>query len=239
MAAKFIEYDRVTDKLVWLSPTMSLNFVVSLASRDKQGKRKSFYFETEYPSNYIGTKIGRGIKRNMTYYFVIETQDFGNSLVLRPRDTYFLSCSIKESILPWFFGNKRIFKVTDDKLVIDKKYNPFIYQPDEYRYLSLTPMSIETDSGFKEGLRMECNGEYCDLDIDKFMDLYYTISNTDMYGAAIELINFATTAPLGANIYKPIGLGGGRLPEEDWKYEDQNIKKSSNKSGKNKFLDNK
>ena len=236
--ARFIEYDRVTDKLIWLSPTMSLNFVVSLASKDKQGKRRSFYFETEYPSQYTGTTTGRAIKRNINYYFTIETQDFGNSLVLRPRDVYFLGCSIKDSVLPWFFGDKRIFEIKDNRLIISRKFSPLVYQPDEYRYLSLTPVSLETESGFKEGIRLECNGEYCDVDIDKFMDVYYTITKTDIYTAACELINFAAVEPHGENIYKPIGLGGGRSPEEDWKNEDI-AKNATGKQSGNKFLDNK
>ena len=236
---RFIEYDRVTDKIVWLSPTMSLNFTVSLASKDRQGGRKSFYFETEYKSQYTGTDIGRSIKRNINYYFIIETQEFGNSLVLRSRDIYFLRSSIKDNVLPWFFGNKRIFKIKDNKLIVSGKYSPLVYQPDEYRYLSLTPMSIETETGFKEGIRMECNGEYCDIDIDKFMDFYYTISNTNMYGAACELINFAAVEPHGENVYRPIGLGGGRSPEEDWNYNDSRQDNNKQKSSRNKFLDEK
>lgn len=235
---KFIEYDRVTDKLIWLSSTMSLNFSVSLASKDKQGMRKSFYYETEYDSNFTGTKVGRSVKRNLNYYFIIETQSFGNGLVLRPRDVYFVTEGIKNQVLPWFFDKKnRIYSIKDNRLIISGKYNPLIYQPDQYRSLIITPIVLELENGFKEGVRIECNSEFSDIDIDKFMDIYYILTNTDMYSVACQLINFAKIPPFGENIWKPIGLGGGGKPDDGW--NDNNINNNDNNKKRNSFLDSK
>jgi hypothetical protein len=233
-AITFVDYDRITDKILWLSQSMSLTFVVSLASKDKQGARRSFYYETEYNSNYIGSKTGRSIKRNiMSYYFIIETSSFGKSFVIKPRDVYYLTNAIDKNVLPWFFGDKRIFSIKDDKLKITKSFNPLLYQTDEYNYLSINPISLENETGYKEGTRIEVNGEYADIDIDKFIDFYYILLNTDMYNAACELINFVKIEPYGTNIYKPSGLGAKQ--DIDWNEKQNKIPKSN----RNSFLDNK
>ena len=231
----FTDYDRITDRLLWLSSQVSLSFTVSLASKDKFENRKSFYFETKYPSRDVGTDIGRGVKRNINFFYTIESGDFANNMVLRPHDVYFLSYSIENTALPWFFGDKRIYKIIDNKLVISGKFNPLVYQPNEYNYLIITPIVFQFGAEYKEGVRIEINnkGIYVDIDIDKFIDFYMILKNTDMYNAACNLINFIKIPPYGVNIFEKVGLGGGGNPDEGWNQAYKEEKKS------NDFLDRK
>ena len=67
MMIQFTDYDRITDILMYLSNTITLNFNVVLSRKDKTGKRSFFHYETEYPSKYLGVNTGRGIKRNMNF----------------------------------------------------------------------------------------------------------------------------------------------------------------------------
>lgn len=235
MSIQFTEYDRISDKLVWLSDKLSLDFTVSLASKDRQGGRRSFYYETEYKSSYIGTTTGRGIKRNMMnkYFFVFNTSDFNTSMSLGPRDTYFLVQAIANKVLPWYFGKKTIYNIKDNQLVITGKYDEFVFNTNEYNSLVFTPTVLDVGL-FKQAICINCNGVECIIDIDKFIEVYYILSKTDMYNAACSLVNFTKMQPLGVNIWKPVGLGGGHSPESEWKLEERKPRKASND-----FLDSK
>jgi hypothetical protein len=49
---------------------------------------------------------------------------------------------------------------------------------------------------------MYINNESCyvDYNIDKFFEFYYYIKNTDMYGAAQNMLQFVKTKPYGNNL---------------------------------------
>ena len=72
----FTEYDRISDTLFYLSDKITLQFHVVLSSKDKNGGRRFFQFETEFNSKYIGTNKGRAIKRNMSFYFTFDNKKY-------------------------------------------------------------------------------------------------------------------------------------------------------------------
>lgn len=236
------DYDRISDQLVWFSDSIKLSFVVALSSKDRSGARRSFYFETEYDSKYIGTDIARGIKRNMRFYYVLETSDYANGLLLRPHDVYFLTHIIEKRVLPWFFGNQSIYQEKDNKLIISGKYEPVAYQPYPNQYLLITPIVLETNEGFIQGLRLEvCNQIlYCDTDINRFIDFYNILKCTDMYAVACSMINFVKMPPHGENVFKRVGLGAGANPNEGWNNNYNLENHSNNGTAKtNEFLSRK
>lgn len=244
--ADYTDYDRITDSLLYLSDSVSLKFVVVLSKKAPGGERRFFHSETMYQSRYIGTDIARSIVRNMTYYFVLAVKnDFTTSFVIRPQDAEMLKKVIQERILPWYFGNKRIYKKMEDKLSIVEKFNPVIYAQSEYQVLRFEPIVVEYDDGYyKEGIRLTIsNVEIVEMDIDKFFG-FINILNTDMYCAACSLVNFAKIQPYGVNTFSntSVGLGSSPRPMNDWNElnevytaepKENNI---SNKS--NSFLDN-
>lgn len=235
-SVQFTDYDRITDNIYYLSENLSLNFTVTLSRKNMNNERVFFHYETEYTSKYIGENIARAVKRIMSFYFTIDNKnDFGNGLILKVNDVAILNMIIQHQLLPHYFGNKRIYKIIDNRLVIKGEFEPIVYAQNEYKFLSFTPIVCEYEDGsFKEGVRITVNSEYVDIDIDRFMGFYYLLKNTDMYSVACSMVAYIKSAPYGINIYSRKGLGGGApLPDENW--NETNNKQT--KENTNKFLD--
>lgn len=232
----FEDYDRITDTLIYLSDNITLNFTVNLAKKAKDGSRSFFHYETEYQSKYIGTNNARAIKRLMVFYFVIDNKnDFGNGFIIRPQDAIMITKIIEDKVFPMYFGPDRVFKIIDNKLVVTN-YNKILYTQSEYKFLAFEPLVCSYEDGYKDGIRITINSDYVDIDIDKFMGLYYILKNTDMYGAACSLVNYVKSAPYAVNVYSRKGLaGGGPLPDEQW---NSSIDSSDLRAQQSDFLKN-
>ena len=223
----FEQYDRITDTLLYLSDSITLNFTVSLSRKDRTGGRAFFHYETQYQSKYIGSDNAKAIKRYMNFFYTIDDKnDFGNSFILRPQDIAVLIMLFDNQLLPMYFGTKRIFKVIDDQLAIIGEYTPVVYTQSEYKYLMFEPIVIKYENGsYKEGLRFTLNNKsnYIDIDIDRFLGFYHLLKNTDMYAVACSMVHYTKTAPYDVNVFKRQGLGGG-TPLPDWNYDDNTNK---------------
>ena len=173
----------------------------------------------------------------MNFYFVIDDRnDFGNGIIFRMHDAFYFSQLLENRVIPWFFGDTRIYEEKEGKLVISGNFEHVLYQPDEYHYIKIDPIVFTLEGGtYQEGVRFEVNrsDSIADLTIDKFFDIYYLLSRTDMYTVATSLLNFVKTAPYGVNVFKPSGLGGGYNPNDGW--NDDKI--YDNRKGGNDFLD--
>ena len=246
----FESYDRITDTLMYLNNDITLNFTVTFAKKNRVGGRQFYHYETEYEASKYSARV-RSIKRNMTYFFVIDNkQDFGNGFILRPMDVEMLNSIIETQILPWYFdANKRAFQMIDDRLVLGQ-YEPVIYAQSQTKYLRFDPVVYSYENGtFKEGIKIEVN-KYgvATLDIDRFMG-FVNILKTDMYCAAAELSTYTKCPPYGINPYRRSGLGGGK-PADTWGNTDPTTDKSNytverdinnpeaKGYGKNSFLEN-
>lgn len=241
----YIDYDRVTDNLIYLSTNLSLNFTVVMSRKSKTGERVFCHYETEYGSKFNGVNTSRAIKRNMNYYYTIDNKnDFGNGFILRDSDVMMLIMIIEQKILPLFFdANKRVFGLVEDgeRLVVNGVYEDIIYSQSEYKFLKFDPIVIQYEDGtYKEGIRMTVNasGEFADLDIDRFMGFYHLLKTTDMYSVASNMLTYAKTAPHGINVFRMQGLGGG-VVRDNWNESmdiDSQMNAGSAKS--NDFLNN-
>ena len=244
---EYIDYDRISDTLIYFDNGISFEFSVQLSKPDMMKNRRFFESEYSYPSKYSGRDNDHSIKRVMSYNFALNVKDnFMAGIMLRNQDVEILSRLISENVLPWFMGNSRIFKVVDSKLTIIGNIDPVLFTQSIYKYIRFDPTVIDYNDGtFKEGVRMEISDPaiWTYVDIDKLFGLLNLLKNTDMYGAAIGLTNYAKMGPHGLssnNIKK--GLGGGRLAENNSVEEAfSDVKKSWNNNSvkKNKFLDSK
>lgn len=212
---EYQDYDRISDTLMFFNNDTVLEFVVNLSSRDKNGNRLFFHSEVDYDSNkYYGIDKGHSIKRRMTFYFAInDRKAFDRSFIIRPEDTLMLAMIIKSQILPWYFDPiKKIFSFVEGQLKITGNFKDVIYSKNEYSYLRLTPCvySFE-DNTYKEGIRMYVSSDhvYVDMEIDKFMGLYYYLTYTDMYSVACNIVTYAKVPPYGLNTYSMSGLASG------------------------------
>lgn len=239
---QFQDYDRITDCLMFLNNNITLNFTVVLSRKGKDGGKVFFHSESQYASKYMGVDKNRAIRRNMSFYFTLDNRnDFGNGFILRPQDVMMLNMLLEQQVLPWFFGDKRIFNIVDNKLVITGQWQEKAYAQSEYKYISFAPIVNQFEDGsFKEGVRVTLNHkqEYADMDIDKFMQLVYILKNTDMYGAACSLTTYVKQPPYGVNVYSATGLGGGYVPDQNWEANDNTNNGTKGYGlGKNNFLD--
>ena len=242
----YTDFDRISDTILFLDNIHTLDFVTRLSGKDKNGYRRFYEFESQYQSNqYLGTDIGRSIKRNMSFYYVITNKTlFTGGITLRVNDVFILHTLIQNNILPWFFGSTRIFKEKNKRLVIIGEYKPVLYTKDNQNWINFDPIVMEyEDGGFKEGIRMTINSndDFIDLNIDRFLELYGCLNYQNMYLQAEAQCNYAKTAPYLANnlvINGGLGYGGAnngeRIAENKYGlgYND------NKKSNKNDFLDN-
>mgnify|MGYP006988837418 CR=1 FL=1 len=213
MNEDFEIYDRITDKIMYINSTISLDFVTALSYKSKDGSRRFFHSEYEKTSQYIGTQKSRTITRNVKFFFVInDREEMGGGIILRPSDVIILCKILDSQVFPWFHGQTRVFDIIDKRLVVKGKYKPVLYVQSEYRYLSFVPIVYEFQSGqYKEGVHVCMNTQdtYFDMTIDDLYNFYYILTNTSMYNLAAEMMNYVKSPPYGVNKSELRGLGSG------------------------------
>ena len=231
----FLNYDKITDTLMYFSKDICLNFCVKLTRKNTNKEVVHFHSEYEYKMN--GDKK-YSIKRIFFPVFIInDFRDFNNSVMIRPEDITLLQMILTNNVIPWVIGNKRIFSFdNENKLIIKGKQSQVDFPLSDYKYISFAPIVMTyQDMTMKEGIRLTINNKnnYVDIDINKFMEFYYYICNTDMYNAAIGLLNYVKSGPYKQNLI-PIG-GSNNFNNYDNGYEDWNTIKEEGK--KKNFFD--
>lgn len=212
----FISYDRITDTMMYLTDKISLNFVVSLSRKKKDGTRRVFHSEFEKQSKYIGDyNTSRTIRRSFTYYFTLDIRnDFAGGFIFRTADIIPFKMVIDLIVFPWFSGDTRVYSIIEDKLVMNGEIIPAIYTQSESRYLAIVPIVYSYDNNqYKEGVRIYINTKevWFDITIDQLYALYYLLTHTDMYNLASSMVNYVKTPPYGINSMSVAGLGSGRI----------------------------
>lgn len=198
----FLDYDKITDTLMYFDNNITLNFVVQLKRNNKGGVKVPFHSEYVYR---VFQDEGLSIKRNFRYYFAInDAKDFNNSIMIQIQDLFLLKIMMENNIIPWYIGSSRIYSMNDDNnLIIKKKFNVESFPLSDYKYLSFSPIVINyTDNTSKEGVRIcfNNNDNFVDITINKFLEFYNYIASTDVYNAAIGLVNYVKMQPYGMNI---------------------------------------
>lgn len=211
-AVEFYKLEKITDEVYSLGLNTVLKFNVSLA-RNISNKRQGYHKEFEYSSKASDVGSLVTIRRNFDYYLSIENvvKDMnGNKLFIRigPQE-YFLFKRGLEQAISWFEDKKysKLFALDNKKGIIMMPPIPdfTIRGLPMNKTIELSPIVIE--KGFatdekKTGVRMvfpENKDMYLDINIDKFMGLYYLISNFNMYQAAISLVNYIGRPEFGTN----------------------------------------
>lgn len=229
----FLDYDKISDTLMFFSKDITLNFCVGLTRKNQRNEIVHFHNEYEYKSN---GKQCYSIKRSINAYFTInDYRDYNNGVMIRAQDIALLQMIMNASIIPWVVGPKRIYAFdSNQKLIIKGKWNQVDFPLSEYKYLSFAPIVITyQDQTMKEGIRITINDKsnYVDIDINKFMEFYYYICNTDIYSAAIGLLNYVKSGPYGLN-QTNMNKNGGFKDDNFGEWDD------AKKSGKkNTFFD--
>ena len=223
---KYEDYDRVVDTLLYLSDNITLSFITVMSSK-VNGVRRFCHSETYATNN--------SIKRSMRFYFSLDDRTaFGEGIIFKPGDVQILIMLLENKVFPWYFSEETIFKIIDDRLAIVGHFEKVDFIQSEYKYLSFVPIVYQfKDDMYKQGIRMYMNREeeYIDMDIDKFMNFYSILKNTDMYAAANIALTYAKTGGNGINVWESDvpkrGLGADLSGRSEYK-----------SSGNNDFLNN-
>ena len=209
----FLDYDKISDTLIYFSQEITLRFNVQLGRKDKDGKRKFFHRETAYESKYSNVGPVASIKREMNFFFSIDdSRDYLNNIMIGIQDVFLLRILMEKNIIPWFIGNKNIFGLSPDdgKLIITGEWKLQQFTLTDYKYLQFEPIILDYEDGKSGyGIRMTVNHpeNFVDIDLNRFMAFYYIISNTDMYSAANSMVCYVKQEPYGINMYNMLGEG--------------------------------
>lgn len=199
----FLDYDKVSDTVMWLSPTCALKFCVRLKYRNKNGDYISFHSEYKTYSTTTEREL-LSVSLNQSAYFSIECKgDKRDYIIIRPNDISVLKMLYEKTILNWFIGDNKVFSIVDNNITITGKYTPVEVAINEQSYLKFSPIRISFDNGdMKEGLRIVINNSenFVDLTIDKMFEFFYYICNTDILNAAFNLLNYIKMNPYGENL---------------------------------------
>jgi len=250
-SVNYIDFDRIADTLMFFDNIHTLDFCTRLSTKDKNGYRRFYEFEMQYQSNqYLGTDIGRSIKRSMSFYYLINNKNmFTGSMILKVNDVYILHILLKDKVLSWFFGKDRIFSENDKRLVINGTYQPVEYIKDLQNWLRFEPIVIEYEDGtYKEGIRMtiNINEDFVDMNIDKFLEFFGYLNYQNMYLQSEAQCNYAKISPYTANnivVSGGLGSGGGtyngeRIAENKYGINQQSDNKETKNKKSNDFLNN-
>lgn len=207
IVSRFLDYEKISDTLLYMSQDTLLKFNVLLGRRRQDGSRSFFSREAQYkPKQYdFGVSSVISVKRDMQFYFSIDDKnDFTNSILLRPNDVVMLTMLMNNIVLPWFIGKTRIFgKSPDDgKIIIKGKWKEVPFIMSDIKYMKFYPMICQYEDGRTlEGVRIEINdpSNGVDLNVNQFFTFYYYITKTDMYSSAIGLINYISQTTMGIN----------------------------------------
>lgn len=211
----FLDYARISDILMQFDKNFRLSLVVNMVYKNQQGKGGSnvneyYYYNEAQEKNMISTK------RFIDCWFLIEDSVNKSSYaIIYPKDMFVVQKALTELVLPWFFGEKTMFKLdNNNRMVLKGKYTPVEIPFNNNVFIRFSPIIIDyADGTCKEGVRMVVSNEncYCDFDINKFLEFYYYIMHTDMICAAQNMINFLKTPPYGINIKN---IGGNIAAEQ-------------------------
>lgn len=202
----FLQYDKISDTLMYFSKDVLLKFNVNLSyTNQKNKKRIPFHVEYAYNSSK-GDYKAYSIKRQISCYFSIEDiTNFDNNILIRTQDIVLLRMLLQNNILPWIMGSTRIYGFDEDNnLIIKGKFTKVDFPLSDYKFISFFPIVINyTDNTSKEGIRMIINksDNVVDIDINKFMEFYYFISDMDMYSVASSMLAYVKMQPYGENLY--------------------------------------
>lgn len=205
-------YDRITDKVMWLGFGATLNFNVDLYymrsekfSKDKI--KENFHREVMYKPNPDGEYRVK-IIRDFNYYFTIDlsTKDMKNRVIITANEIYFLVFNLK-AVMKWFIGENGV-------------NNIFAKRPDGRIFIPTKPESIKIQLAFNTSLEIEPRVEIIDgydtigvrLYMNNANDFFFMPSNNvfslvhmfstcNMYQLAQNMLNYMGRPEYGTNSY--------------------------------------
>lgn len=204
-AISYIDYDRLSDDLLFLGNSTVVRFNVTLAKvSNKDGTKVHYHREYRYPSSkYADADTAITMRRSFEFYLSIDRLDAREaSVMIRVQDIILLRAKLNEAA-SWF--NDNTFGIKNRKLYIINRPNPAIITglPDN-KSIMFEPIVIEweNDNVQQQGIRMTLTDSniYTDITIDRFYGFVYLINSINMYESAQLMINYLGRPEFGTNM---------------------------------------
>lgn len=203
MYNNFIDYDAISDKILWFDNNFSLSFTVKLTRKDKNGNRSHFHREYVYSSQYINSDQSISIKRNYDYFLSIEDIKRTTYIQIRVNDMIMLKMIITNIVTQltdeslWAIkGNKLIKKNTGQQplMLSNLVMNKWI----SFECIPL----LDFENRWSKGVRMTLSDQsiFVDMTIDTFMGFAYIIDSFNMVQQSAIMVNYINSPGVyGAN----------------------------------------
>jgi len=206
------DYDRISDKVMWLGFGATLNFNIDLYFQRKNNNtndriKENFHREYLYKTNPNDISYRVKIIRDFTYYFSIEynTKDIKDRVIIGPENIYFLIFNLKK-VMQWFIGEdgiNTIFSKKDGKIFIPTHPEPIKVNLAFNNYIEFEP-AVDMVNGFETiGLKVYLNndGTFFFMTSDTLFSLFHMLTTCNMYVMAQNMLNYIGRPAYGTNSY--------------------------------------
>ena len=190
----FMQYERISDDLYFLSKNVVLRFNVALASYNKDGKRVFFHKEYLYEkdSNNVVS-----IKRNYDFYVSLEnlSPDQKEFIMIRAKDFPKFKNAIHVAA-DWFRDKKysKLFATTKGKLILTSPIPTCeINSLSQGKYIKIEPTIITLGFASDDNIPGICitlsdPNNYVNLNVDTLIGLEYVVDCINMIQMAQTMI---------------------------------------------------
>lgn len=206
------DYDRISDKVIWLGFGVTLNFNVDLFFQRKDIKsmekiKENFHREYIYRTNPDDPYRVK-IIRDFTYYFTIDynIKNIKERVVIGPDQIYFFIFNLKK-VMQWFIGENGInvvfSKNKDGKIFIPSHPEPIRINLAFGNYIEFEP-AVDINNGYETiGVKVYLNsdGVFFFMSSNTLFSLYHMLSTCNMYELAQNMLNYIGRPAYGTNSY--------------------------------------
>lgn len=221
------DYDRITDKVMWLSLGATLNFNVDLFFQRKgnipsEKIKENFHRECLYRTS---PELPYRVKvlRDFSYYFSIDynLKNIKERVVIQPENIYFVIFNLKR-VLQWFIGENgvnTVFSKRDGKLFIPTHPEPIRVNLAFGQYIEFEPaINLDTNGYEIIGVNTYLNsdGVFFFMNSDTVFSLLHMLSTCNMYSLAQNMLNYIGRPAYGTNSYN-INTGDSSKPKSNTK----------------------
>jgi hypothetical protein len=205
------DYDRISDRVMWLSTEWMLKFTVDLNRKSTHNGRTTINnFHKEFGYTTDDGRFAIKVNREFNYYLSIESYKKGidgirSSIKIGINDIFFVRARMQELIY-WFTGNdmKDLFMKQNGRIKIHRSVNPIkIILQKELCSLEFEP-AVQYVNDVEQWIGVNCyvNGsqEPFFMNVNTTLAFANVINTFDMYQAAISLLNYIGRPSYGTNM---------------------------------------
>ena len=196
------DYEKITDKIMYLSAEYILKFTVELNRKTKHGK-ENYHKEFGYS---VDNEYRVNILRDINSYLSIEslTRADANKIQVRIgiKDIYFFKSKLQQ-VVQWFINDqyKNLFVKKDDRIIIPTKVDSIIAHVSFGQYIEFEPTTIFFNNEQLIGVRVYLSSDSISffMDVNTLLSLNYFIETFNMYQSAQILLNYLGRPENGTN----------------------------------------